>query len=108
MPAALDVPPAPLGQLFTVTADGARPGGALPLCDCLVRPGLGGARHVQPRDDEEFYVLAGHATFRVGGRTVAAPAGTTVRVRRGTPHALRVDSDEITLVVLTTPAAAGA
>ena len=43
--------------------------------------------HVHHADDEAWYVLAGSLRFRVGEETVDAPAGTTVFVEKGTPHA---------------------
>ena len=46
--------------------------------------------HVHHADDEAWHVLAGSLRFRVGAETVDAPAGTTVFVEKGTPHASSV------------------
>ena len=43
--------------------------------------------HVHHEDDEAWHVLEGSLRFRVGAETVEAPAGTTVFVEKGTPHA---------------------
>ena len=43
--------------------------------------------HVHHADDEAWHVLEGSLRFRVGEDTVDAPAGTTVFVEKGTPHA---------------------
>lgn len=42
--------------------------------------------HVHHSDDEAWYVLEGALGFRLGDRTVHAPAGTAVLAPRGTPH----------------------
>lgn len=43
--------------------------------------------HVHYADDEAWHVLEGTLTFRFAGRQVEAPAGTTVFVPAGVPHA---------------------
>ena len=42
---------------------------------------------VHHADDEAWHVLEGSLRFRVAEETVDAPAGTTVFVEKGTPHA---------------------
>src|SRR5882724_8462933 len=42
--------------------------------------------HLHHRDDEAWYVLEGTLHVRVGDDTVEVPAGSSVFVRRGTPH----------------------
>jgi quercetin dioxygenase-like cupin family protein len=93
-----------LGSLFTVRASGEQTGGAYALCECVLRQGPAAPLHVQPGDDETFHVLEGEATFHVDGRELHAPAGSTVFVPRGTPHAFRIDSPQARLLVLNTPA----
>ena len=50
--------------------------------------------HVHHADDEAWHVLEGNLRFRVGSETVDAPAGTTVFVEKGTPHAYGNPSPE--------------
>jgi mannose-6-phosphate isomerase-like protein (cupin superfamily) len=42
--------------------------------------------HVHHADDEAWYVLEGKLGFRLGDRTVEAPAGSAVMAAAGTPH----------------------
>lgn len=42
--------------------------------------------HVHHSDDEAWYVLEGTLGFRLGGKTVTAPAGSAVLAPAGTPH----------------------
>ena len=58
--------------------------------------------HVQPEDDEAFYVLFGRVTFEVAGQRLVAEPGAYVHIPAGAPHAFRVDSDEARLLNLTT------
>jgi mannose-6-phosphate isomerase-like protein (cupin superfamily) len=42
--------------------------------------------HLHHNDDEAWYVLEGTLIVRVGDEEIEAPAGSSVYVRRGTPH----------------------
>jgi len=44
-------------------------------------------QHVHYSDDEAWHILEGTLTFKFGDRLVEAPAGTTVFVPAGVPHA---------------------
>lgn len=55
--------------------------------------------HVQPHEDETFYVLEGKLTLHLDGQTRSAQAGDTILVPRGTPHALRADTPARCLVL---------
>ena len=62
--------------------------------------------HVQPDDDETFYVLDGRMTFWSGDpeRPVAEGGpGTFVFVPRGVPHSFRVDSPTARFLTVHTP-----
>jgi mannose-6-phosphate isomerase-like protein (cupin superfamily) len=50
--------------------------------------------HVHHEDDEAWYVLEGALGFRLGDRTVHAPAGSAVLARRGTPHSFWNDGGD--------------
>ena len=58
--------------------------------------------HVHYADDEAWHVLEGSLTFRFRDRQVEAPAGTTVFVPAGVPHAY-IDATGTTryLIILT-------
>jgi len=58
--------------------------------------------HVQPDDYEAFYVLEGEITVFAEGKSTTLTPGSYVYVPPGTPHAWRVESDEATVLNLTT------
>lgn len=93
-----------LGQLLVVRVAGEQSAGAFALSEVTSRRGPAAPLHVQPNEDETFYVLDGEATFHVDGREVSAGPGSTVVVPRGTPHAYRIDSETARVLVLNTPA----
>jgi quercetin dioxygenase-like cupin family protein len=66
--------------------------------------GMATPLHVQPDDDETFYVLEGDLTFYLeDGPPLAASAGSFVHIPAGTAHAYRVDSETARLLNITTP-----
>ena len=93
-----------LGQLFVIKAAGEDTGGAFALSEVLCSPGPAAPLHVQPDEDETFYVLEGDITFHADGEEIIASAGSTVFLPRGTPHSFRVDSETARLLVLNMPA----
>ncbi|MBV9328007.1 MAG: cupin domain-containing protein [Chloroflexi bacterium] len=42
--------------------------------------------HIHQAEEEAWYVLEGELTFRIGDRTIPAPAGSFILVPRGTLH----------------------
>ena len=78
-----------LGITHKVTAEGL--GGALTSIEGRIPPGDMIPPHTHTREDECAFVLEGELTFDVGGRIVAAPAGSFVLKPRGdtTPSATR-------------------
>ena len=81
--------PIPGREEVVLKATGADTGGAVAFLEATTAPGDGPAPHVHHDNDELFYVLEGQMRFRVGERTVEAPAGTFLFVPRGTVHAAR-------------------
>jgi mannose-6-phosphate isomerase-like protein (cupin superfamily) len=60
----------------------------LNLCEYSVGPEYEGAGpHYHERHADSFYVLEGELEFQVDGKTVRAPAGTSVVVPPGVVHA---------------------
>lgn len=58
--------------------------------------------HVHHADDEAWHILEGTLTFRFVDRQVEAPAGTTVFVPAGVPHAyFEADGPTRYLIVMT-------
>lgn len=57
--------------------------------------------HVHREDDEAWHVLEGRLCFRFGDDEVDAPAGTTVFVPAGVPHAYSVLEPSRYLIIMT-------
>jgi quercetin dioxygenase-like cupin family protein len=91
------------GMLATVKATAEQTGGRFALIDQLAPAGTATPLHVQPQDDESFYVVEGELTFYLGDELpIPASAGAFVHVPRGTPHAFQVDSKTARFLTLTT------
>ena len=59
--------------------------------------------HVHHADDEAWHVLEGSLVFRFADGQVEAPAGATVFVPAGTPHAYSVGSESTRYLIILTP-----
>ncbi|HYN88084.1 MAG TPA: cupin domain-containing protein [Ardenticatenaceae bacterium] len=59
--------------------------------------------HVHHADDEAWHILEGTLTFRFVDREVEAPAGTTVFVPAGVPHAYYEASGPARYLIIMTP-----
>lgn len=91
------------GTLASVKAAGEQTGGRFALIEQVAPRGVATPLHVQPEDDESFYILEGELTFYLeDGRPIRASAGSFVHLPRGTPHAFRVDSETARFLDLTT------
>ena len=88
-----------LDTLMVPQVTGEQSGGSCALIEQLLPEGSLTPLHVQPNEDETFYVLDGRITFHLDGREVGAGPGETVLVARGTPHALRADTQARCLVL---------
>ncbi len=93
-----------LGQQFRVLVDGDRTGGTFAAVQATAPRGPASPLHVQPLEDETFFVLDGRITVHIDGAEHVVEAGGVAFVPRGTPHAFHVDSERATVLVLNTPA----
>ncbi len=59
--------------------------------------------HVHHSDDEAWHVLEGTLVFRFADKQIEAPAGTTVFVPAGTPHAYFAQPEESRYLIILTP-----
>jgi uncharacterized cupin superfamily protein len=55
-------------------------------------------------EEETFYVLEGEMTFSVGGQTIKATPGTMVCLPRDVAHSFVIDSEQVRMLILLTPA----
>ncbi len=62
-----------------------------------------GYLHVHHSDDEAWHVLEGTLTFRFGDGKIEAPAGTTVFVPAGVPHAYEAAGGPTRYLIILTP-----
>jgi quercetin dioxygenase-like cupin family protein len=87
------------GSLTLIKAEGPH----YVLSEQLFPRGVETPLHIQPEDDETFYLLAGDVTFFAGEQRQRASAGSVVHVPSGTPHGFRVESETTRMLNVTTP-----
>jgi quercetin dioxygenase-like cupin family protein len=93
-----------LGILVTIKAGHDSTAGRVTVIEHHAPAGFGSPLHVHRREDEWFYVLEGELTFWVGGRVIAAPAGSFVYGPRDVPHTFEVTSPEARFLLVAEPA----
>jgi len=76
-----------LGERFKIRTSTKDTGGAYTVLEFVADAGYGAPMHVHDNADEHFIVLEGSVRIANGDKILDAPAGTTVTVSKGTPHA---------------------
>jgi quercetin dioxygenase-like cupin family protein len=94
------------GWLLTFLATGQDTQGQFALMEQVARKGNVPPPHIHHREDETFYVLEGEMTFSVGDRTIKATPGTAVFLPRDVVHSFVIESEQVRILVLVTPAGA--
>jgi len=61
-------------------------------------------RHVHAVDDQAWFVIAGRGRFFIGDETLVAGPGDFIDGPHGLPHAFSADTDDLHVLVITTPA----
>jgi quercetin dioxygenase-like cupin family protein len=92
------------GQLMTFLATAEDTQGKFALIEAVARRGNDPPPHIHHREEETFYVLEGEMTFSVGGRTIKATPGTMVCLPRDVAHSFEIDSEQVRMLILLTPA----
>jgi len=92
------------GWLMTFLATGQDTKGQFALLEAVARKGNVPPPHIHHREDEVFYVVEGEMTFSVGDRTIKATPGTMVFLPRDVVHSFVIESEQVRLVALVTPA----
>ena len=89
---------------MTFLAKGEDTQGQFALQEQVGRKGNVPPRHIHHREDETFYVMEGEMTFLIGDQTIKATPGTMVYAPRHVPHSFTIDSEQVRILVLNTPA----
>src|SRR5512143_1021457 len=92
------------GTVFDVVLGGEHTGGSLALLDQRGRRGDATPVHVHRREAEVFYVIEGTITAWTGEAATTLGSGGAVYLPAGLLHALRVDTEQATIITLTAPA----
>ena len=87
----------------TVKASSDSTAGRVSVIEHVAPAGFGSPLHVHRREDEWFYVIEGELTFWVGGRVIAAPAGSFVYGPRDVAHTFEVVSPRARFLLVTAP-----
>ena len=94
-----------LGDNQRVLLTGKDTCGAYALIEDLNHPGMGIPLHLHRNEDEMFYVVDGQVEFQISGEILKANAGSTVHIRRDTPHAFTIIGDvPAKMVIMLIPA----
>ena len=92
------------GTVFDVVLGGEHTGGSLALLDQPARQGDATPVHVHRGEAEAFYVIEGAITAWAGDAALTIGSGGGVHLPAGLPHAIRVDTVQARIIVLTAPA----
>ncbi len=92
------------GWLMTFLATAEDTQGQFALIEGVARKGNVPPPHIHHREEETFYVLEGEMTVSVGERTIKATPGTMVTVPRHAVHSFTIDSEQLRVLILVTPA----
>jgi quercetin dioxygenase-like cupin family protein len=92
------------GQLMTFLATVEDTQGKFALIEAVARRGNNPPPHIHRREEETFYLLEGEMTFSVGGQTIKATPGTMVCLPRDVAHSFVIDSEQVRMLILLTPA----
>jgi quercetin dioxygenase-like cupin family protein len=92
------------GWLMTFLATAEETQGRFALIEAVGRKGSVPPPHMHHREEESFYVLEGEMTVSVGDRTIKATPGTLVVVPRDTVHSFVIESEQLRVLTLLTPA----
>ena len=92
------------GWLLTFLATGEDTQGRFALIELVGRKGNVPPPHIHHREDETFYILEGAMTASVCGQTIKGTPGTVIFLPQNVVHSFEVESEQIRMLVLLTPA----
>ena len=92
-----------LGEVLAVRLTSEQTDGQVAVLEHLLPAGTATPLHIQPHEDELFYVVDGRITVWLDGELSEAGSGDVVWLPRGSQHAFRVDSEQARIVGLSLP-----
>ena len=92
------------GSLMTFLATAEDTQGQFALIEAVARKGNAPPPHMHHQEDEIFYVVEGEITASVGNKTIKATPGTLVFMPRDVVHSFAIESEQVRMLVLLTPA----
>ena len=92
------------GHLLTFLATGKDTQGRFALIEMAGRKGNVPPPHIHHREDETFYIVEGEMTVTVGGQQIKGRPGSVLFAPRGIVHSLEINSEQMRMLVLLTPA----
>jgi quercetin dioxygenase-like cupin family protein len=93
-----------MGDLFTYLVTGKESGGSYFTLEVNVGPGNGPPPHIHHREEEQFYILEGKLTLRVGDQTIRASPGDFIHIPRETVHSFKNGPTPARLLATFSPA----
>ena len=88
---------------FTLLINSEESGGTSCTMEVISPPGDGANPHTHADADEQFYVLNGDVTFRVGEETYHASPGDVIFIPRGTVHSFKAGAAPAKMLATFTP-----
>jgi mannose-6-phosphate isomerase-like protein (cupin superfamily) len=75
------------GERFSIRVSSEDSDGAYTMLEVFADQQNGTPMHIHENEDEQFIILEGTAHMAIGDKSVDAPAGTSITVSKGVPHA---------------------
>jgi quercetin dioxygenase-like cupin family protein len=92
------------GERFSIRTSSSETDGAYLILEVEADPLIGVPIHTHDNEEEHFIIVEGTVQIAVGGKTQDFPAGTSVTVGKGIPHAwCNLTDSPVRFVVIFTP-----
>lgn len=95
------------GDVFRFLVTSEESGGSYCTMEVTLPPGSGPDPHLHPDAEEQFYVLEGKLTFRVGDEVFEVGTGDLIHIPRGTMHSIRNKDNVARLLATFSPGIEG-